>query len=219
MLREAVSSSKLIKDGLLGKSWGNLAFFILALTIFKQAFRIFSAFWILYQTMVWMTVSASAIINPFTQITPFTLLWAAPHRPASFVAARPRDWREARDNTETSMVHWTEDLRQGSWSDTPPGVADPRQDMAAVFVAQERRRLPFIRGIDIWWTQSHQGLLKSYSGEGWMVMWGKPGISQAGNMENKRKRHLQWSDHTPIVSVGFPLHSHLDFWLNQCRKR
>lgn len=52
MLREAVSSSKLIKDGLLGKSWGNLAFFILALTIFKQAFRIFSAFWILYQTMV-----------------------------------------------------------------------------------------------------------------------------------------------------------------------
>lgn len=100
MLREAASSSKLTKDGLLGKSWGNLAFFVLALTIFKQAFRIFSAFWILYQTMVWMTVSASAIINPFTQITPFTLLWAAPHWPASFVAARPRDWRKRPETTQ-----------------------------------------------------------------------------------------------------------------------
>lgn len=37
------------------------------------------------------------------------------------------------------------------------------------------------------------------------------GTSQAGNIENKRRSHLQWSDHTPIVSVGFPLHSHLDF--------
>lgn len=83
-----------------GKVGGTLHFFVLALTIFKQAFRIFSAFWILYQTMVWMTVSASAIINPFTQITPFTLLWAAPHRPASFVAARPRDWRKRPETTQ-----------------------------------------------------------------------------------------------------------------------
>lgn len=220
MLREAASSSKLTKDGLLGKSWGNLAFFVLALTIFKQAFRIFSAFWILYQTMVWMTVSASAIINPFTQITPFTLLWAAPHRPASFVAARPRDWRKRPETTQRHQ--WFTGQRI---LDRGPGVIPhqvrqtPGRTTAAVFVAQERRRLPFIRGIDIWWAQSYQGLLKSYSGEGWMVMWGKPGISQAGNMENKRKRHLQWSDHTPILSVGFPQHSHLDFWLNLCRKR
>ena len=26
------------------------------------------------------------------------------------------------------MVHWTEDLTQGSWSDTPPGAADPSQE-------------------------------------------------------------------------------------------
>lgn len=67
------------------------------------------------------------------------------------------------------MVHWKEDLTQGSWRDTPPGVADPSQDMAAVFVARERRRLLFIRGIDIRWAQSYQGLLKPYSGEGWLV--------------------------------------------------
>ena len=35
------------------------------------------------------------------------------------------------------------------WSNTPPLIADSRQDRAAIFSTQERKRLPFIEGIDV----------------------------------------------------------------------
>ena len=36
-----------------------------------------------------------------------------------------------------------------SWSDTPPGAEDSRQDMAAVFTPGGKGRLPVIGAIDI----------------------------------------------------------------------
>ena len=47
--------------------------------------------------------------------------------------------------------------------------ADGRQGMVAGFTPQERGRVPIKAKIDIRWAQSYQGLLKPYSGEGWLV--------------------------------------------------
>ena len=68
-------------------------------------------------------------------------------KPASLVAAQPRDQRRSPE-TATEMVYWT----GGSYTKGPgvplPCAADGRQDMAG------RRRLPSIGGIHIRW--AHQ---------------------------------------------------------------
>ena len=48
-------------------------------------------------------------------------------------------------------------VHKGSWSDTPPCVADAGQDVGTVFATQGRRRLPFIEGIDIRWAHQFPG--------------------------------------------------------------
>ena len=48
-------------------------------------------------------------------------------------------------------------LHEGSWSDTPPCVADAGQDVGTVSATQGRRRLALIEGIDIRWAHQFPG--------------------------------------------------------------
>ena len=79
--------------------------------------------------------------------------WYAPRRLASLGISQPHCLRNNPEKrTTSSVVYWVGDLthlKQKCWGNTPPCTADHRQDTAAVFATLGRRRLPFIRRVDI----------------------------------------------------------------------
>ena len=107
-------------------------------------------FWIPYTVETSLSRTLASCGHPLLGYTPKAC------KPCSCPALRPKkETGDSNRNIQGLLDRGV--LHKGSWSNTPPRVADGGQDVAAVFAVWGRRRLPCIGESDVRWVHQLPG--------------------------------------------------------------